>query len=91
MILNKKKEIKRLAIFFLYDKDGVVDDYIPYMLNDLNKTIEINSVREILKFMKKSVDDFTGEAPQFDDITMLCVKYLGNEDNNNINSEGENY
>ena len=61
------------------------------MLNDLNKTIEINSVREILKFMKKSVDEFTGEAPQFDDITMLCVKYLGNDGNNNINYEGENY
>ena len=28
--------------------------------------------------MKKSVDDFTGEAPQFDDITMLSLKYYGN-------------
>lgn len=30
---------KRLAIFFFYDKDGIVDDYIPYMLEDLNKNI----------------------------------------------------
>ncbi len=39
MILSEKKAIKRLAIFFFYDKDGIVDDYIPYMLNDLNKNI----------------------------------------------------
>ncbi len=39
MILSDKKAIKRLAIFFFYDKDGIVDDYIPYMLNDLNKNI----------------------------------------------------
>jgi len=39
MILSNKKEIKRLAIFFFYDKDGIVDDYIPYMFEDLNKNI----------------------------------------------------
>ena len=25
--------------------------------------------------MKKDIDAFVGEAPQFDDITMLCVEY----------------
>lgn len=39
MILSNKKEIKRLAIYFFYDKDGVVDEYIPYMLENLNKNI----------------------------------------------------
>lgn len=39
MILEGKKDIKRLAIYFFYDKDGIVDDYIPYMLEDLNKNI----------------------------------------------------
>lgn len=29
----------RLAIYFFYDKDGIVDDYIPYMLNDLKKNV----------------------------------------------------
>lgn len=30
--------------------------------------------------VKKDVDSFVGEAPQFDDITMLCLKYYGKED-----------
>lgn len=39
MIFTEKQRISRLAIFFFFDKDGIVDDYIPYMLNDLNKNI----------------------------------------------------
>ena len=39
MLLSNKQEIKRLVVYFFYDKDGIVDDYIPYMLNDLNKSI----------------------------------------------------
>ena len=49
------------------------------MLATLNET-EGMSVEEILSFMKKSVDDFTGDAPQFDDITMLSLKYYGSEE-----------
>ncbi len=30
---------------------------------------------EILPEVKKDIDAFVGEAPQFDDITMLCVEY----------------
>lgn len=48
------------------------------MLEALNQTIGM-SAKDILFTMKKSVDDFTGEAPQFDDITMLCLKYFGGE------------
>ena len=29
----------------------------------------------ILPEIKKDIDDFVGEAPQFDDITMLCLEY----------------
>ncbi len=46
------------------------------MLDALNHTDGM-TVEEILRTMKKSVDDFTGEAPQFDDITMLSLKYYG--------------
>ncbi len=46
------------------------------MLEALNETKNI-SAEEILVSMKKSVDDFTGEAPQFDDITMLSLRYFG--------------
>ena len=46
------------------------------MLEALNMTKNY-SAEEVLISMKKSVDDFTGEVPQFDDITMLCLKYYG--------------
>ena len=36
MILNSES-VKRLIIYFMYDKDGVIDDYVPYMLRELKK------------------------------------------------------
>ena len=35
--------------------------------------------RDILASVKENIDAFVGEAPQFDDITMLCVEYSGKE------------
>ena len=40
MILKNKSQIKRLAIFFFYDDNGIVDSYIPYLLNDLKENVE---------------------------------------------------
>lgn len=37
MVLSSKKNINRLVIYFFYDKDGIVDDYVTYMLQDLKK------------------------------------------------------
>ena len=34
---------------------------------------------EILAEVRKSVDDFVQDAPQFDDLTMLCFEYKGTE------------
>lgn len=39
MKLNKER-IKRCAIFLFFDKDGVVDDYVVNMLEDLQKNVE---------------------------------------------------
>lgn len=39
MNLSDEKDIKRLAIYFFYDKDGIVDNYISYILGDLKKNI----------------------------------------------------
>ena len=36
------------------------------------------SPEEILKGMQKEVDAFAGETPQFDDMTMLGLRYNGN-------------
>ena len=35
---------------------------------------------DICKFVKKEIDSFVDGAPQFDDITMMGVKYIGNDE-----------
>ncbi len=35
------------------------------------------SPEEILAHVKRAVDDFVGDAEPFDDLTMLCLEYLG--------------
>ncbi|MEG0771065.1 MAG: PP2C family protein-serine/threonine phosphatase [Clostridia bacterium] len=45
--------------------------------NILNLNINC-SPEEILKVVKTDIDKFVGEAPQFDDITMLAIEYKGN-------------
>ena len=37
MILSS--DSKRLVIFLFYDSEGIVDDYIPYMLKDIKKNV----------------------------------------------------
>jgi len=39
MILEGTKNISRLAVYCFYDKDGIIDDYVPYFLNDLKKNV----------------------------------------------------
>ena len=38
-------------------------------------------VQTICDDVKRDVDSFVGDALQFDDITMLCLKYNGQEKN----------
>ena len=33
-------EKKRIAVLVSYDKDGMIDDYIPYMMRDLQECVE---------------------------------------------------
>lgn len=40
----------------------------------LNKNTD-KSPHELLPLIKEDIDKFVGEAPQFDDITMLCLEY----------------
>ena len=46
------------------------------MMDTLNENPN-GDCRDILHNVKKSVDDFVGGAPQFDDITMLCLEFFG--------------
>ena len=50
------------------------------MIDALNTDPEA-SPKQILKNVRKSVDEFVKEAEQFDDLTMLCLEYRGTENN----------
>ena len=44
-------------------------------LGDVLNRVKNSAPSEILPAVKKDIDEFVGEAPQFDDITMLCLEY----------------
>ena len=46
------------------------------LLELMNQNLD-SDVQKICEEVKRDVDIFVGEAPQFDDITMLCLKYHG--------------
>ena len=46
------------------------------LLNAINSR-EFENMEELCRFIKADVDAFVGEAPQFDDITMVALKYIG--------------
>ena len=48
------------------------------MLEGLNEIDDNVHAQDVLDFMKIKIDEFVGDAPQFDDITMICLKYLSN-------------
>ena len=52
------------------------------LLRVLNKNKQM-SPKETLSSVKADIDLFVGEAPQFDDITMLCIEYRKNDGLNN--------
>jgi sigma-B regulation protein RsbU (phosphoserine phosphatase) len=47
------------------------------MLDTLNAHRE-ESPQGILEGVQQSVNDFVGDAPQFDDLTMLYLEFKGN-------------
>ena len=49
---------------------------IDRMLETLNKCKDLDP-EQTLSRMRLAVDEFAGETPQFDDLTMLCVEYKG--------------
>jgi len=46
------------------------------MLEALNQDPELQP-EELCMAMDKAIDEFVGEAPQFDDLTMVCIRYNG--------------
>ena len=55
----------------------------------IERTVEaLNSAmneepKAIIEKVKENVDLFVGEAPQFDDLTMLCFELIGSDENSN--------
>ena len=46
------------------------------MIDALNANVG-GTPQEILSEVRRAVDEFVGEAEQFDDLTMLCLEYKG--------------
>ena len=44
-------------------------------LGEILNKVKNGTPNDILPAVKKYIDEFVGEAPQFDDITMLCLEY----------------
>ena len=84
MDFSKYKEntitLNRGGKIFLYT-DGVTEAhninnelYGESRLENYLNNIKSNSAEEVVKELRKDIRDFAGEAPQFDDITMLAVE-----------------
>lgn len=61
MLLNNKNN-ERLGIFIFYDRDGIVDDYVTFLLNDLTTTVNeliIVSNSKLSPFEKAKLSKFT--------------------------------
>ena len=48
------------------------------MIEALNKD-DSSDPKEIVQGIYESIDAFVKDAPQFDDITMICMKYNGSD------------
>ncbi len=53
------------------------------MLDALNDARD-GTPKEIIQSVLWAVDVFVGDAPQFDDMTMLCVHYIGKEEGDDL-------
>ena len=58
------------------------------MVNALN-TAGSDEPKDILAVVSKSVSHFVGDAEQFDDLTMLCIRYRGPNEKSENNTQEE--
>ena len=56
----------------------------------LNRAADRNP-QGILQGVREDVDAFTGEAKQFDDLTMLCLEYKGKNIKTEVNEDDKNH
>ena len=80
---EKETQLKKGDAIFVYT-DGVPEATnsdvkmfgVERMIEALNKKPDASPAR-LLDTVKSAVDEFVGDAEQFDDLTMLCIRYLG--------------
>lgn len=78
-------QLEKGDVLFIYT-DGVTEAtnihtvlYGEDRLQRILNQIEYNDMHSLCDQIKVTVDDFTGEAQQFDDITMMGIKFLGSD------------
>ena len=82
---NYEMELQKGSRLFVYT-DGVPEATnaagelfgTERMMAALNSR-ESGTPEEYLRTVRMAINDFVGDAPQFDDITMLCLEYIGPE------------
>ncbi|MBR2589938.1 MAG: SpoIIE family protein phosphatase [Clostridia bacterium] len=89
-------KLEKGAKLFVYT-DGVVEatSEADEQFGFANTLAALNEVKDktpqqILTHIKESVDAFAGDAPQFDDLTMLCLEYSGKNDEMTLDATLEN-
>ncbi len=80
---EQELQLERGDIIYLYT-DGVTEAtnannelFGEERLLEAINSREYEDMQELCKFIKNEVDKFVGDAPQFDDITMVALKYIG--------------
>lgn len=53
------------------------------------RSAENGTPEGIITAVDQAISGFVKEAPQFDDITMLCLEYKGAQDQSHVNNKGE--
>ena len=82
---NFEFKLAKNDIIYLFT-DGVPEaTNVSNQMFTLDRTLEtLNEMtdktpKEIVDAINKKLDLFTGDAPRFDDTTMLCIKYIGSD------------
>ena len=55
------------------------------MMSALAYSWDGGKLDDLLKDVRRQVDEYVGDAPQFDDLTMMCIEYFGENSNEEEN------
>ena len=76
-------DIEKNGVLFVYTDGAAEATNAQNQLFRTDRMIDVlnenpsDSPEKLIHTMKEKIDEFVGDAPQFDDLTMLCIKYKG--------------